>query len=85
MYLPGFIRGLTVLEFALEEVSDKEEGTEGRVEAPLRFRFVGGGLGLRDDARISAYFSVIRISVISYIDSGFAPSFGQSAPQSSPS
>ena len=62
-YLPGFILGLTVLEFALEEVSDKEEGTEGRVEAPLRLRFVGGGLGLRDDAKI-AYFSVIRISAI---------------------
>lgn len=72
-----------MLELALEEVSDKEEGTEGRVEVALRLRFVGGGRGLLDAAR--NIFISLKNRFCSYIDSEFAPSFGQSARQSSPS
>ena len=39
---------MTVLELALEEVSEREEGTDGLVE--LRFKLVGAGRGLLDEA-----------------------------------
>lgn len=39
---------MTVLELALEEVSEREEGTDGLVE--FRFKFVGAGRGLLDEA-----------------------------------